>query len=402
VVDSVSVAVHSQRIANAEPWRNGFGWKPSFTYEIDLPSGIYLWGNAVPFVVTSDLDSLDLVVVYPSNTIAAYNRSGGRSLYGPSRTHRLGLAAQSLIENGWGAGLPPHYENRATAVSFQRTGGLTHWGFFQPFLPWALEQTDLRIGYIADHDLDVYDSIARARILMIMGHSEYWSRAARQNFDRFVADGGSAIVLSGNTMWWQVRYSEDGTRLISYKEGDIDPVDDPHYLTINWYDDRLEYSIIASIGGDFVHGGYGLTDEDRGWNGYRIIAPDSPLLANVELAADSIISMPSLEYDGAPLVWNGGSPQLDLQTIGAYRGELIGYDFGYRDGAETVGTFHVIQHTPSSGVVINGGSTNWTSHDGFGGRDSVAVRQITRNAIDILLSAGEVFSADALVRREVR
>ena len=28
--------------------------------------------------------------------------------------------------------------------------------------------------------------------------------------------GGHALILSGNTMWWQVRYNEDKTKLICY------------------------------------------------------------------------------------------------------------------------------------------------------------------------------------------
>ncbi len=53
-------------------------------------------------------------------------------------------------------------------------------------------------------DLEDYSEIAGAKVVVIIGHSEYWTRRARENFDRYVLEGGNALVLSGNTMWWQV------------------------------------------------------------------------------------------------------------------------------------------------------------------------------------------------------
>lgn len=392
VVDRVDISPQNQRISHPEPWRNGFGWDVSLRYAIDLPSGIYLWENRIPMVVRSPRADLDLLVVYPSNTIAAYNRTGGRSLYGPSRQHRVGLFLEDVVSLRL-YGLPDHAENRATSVSFRRPGNTEKWSFFRPFLKWLARQDDLAVGYVSDQDMDVWERLAGADILVIMGHSEYWTREAREHFDAHVAQGGSALVLSGNTMWWQVRYSPDGQRLICYRTSELDPVQDTLRKTINWVDPTLRYPVDRSIGAHFGRGGYGTTEQDAGWDGYKIIAPDSPLLRDVSLPDDSILSIPTLEFDGAPLLWEVGRPTLDLDHLDAYRGELIGYDLGYRDGEQTVGTFFVYQRSPDSGVVVNAGSTNWCSTSGIGGADSLAIQQITRNAIDLLLEEDDVFSS---------
>ncbi|MGZ3610970.1 MAG: N,N-dimethylformamidase beta subunit family domain-containing protein [Ktedonobacteraceae bacterium] len=39
------------------------------------------------------------------------------------------------------------------------------------------------------------------------GKSEYWTRQARTNIDKFTASGKNLLVFSGNTMYWQTRFN---------------------------------------------------------------------------------------------------------------------------------------------------------------------------------------------------
>ena len=89
--------------------------------------------------------------------------------------------------------------------------------------------------------MDDYENIRGAKLLVVIGHSEYWTRTARLNFDRFVDEGCHALVLSGNTMWWQVRYSENKDRMICYKGGNdpAAPARSPHRTT-NWFVSSLK------------------------------------------------------------------------------------------------------------------------------------------------------------------
>src|SRR4051795_8833185 len=61
------------------------------------------------------------------------------------------------------------------------------------------------------------------RLMVSVGHDEYWSGPMRDAVEGFVAAGGNAAFFSGNTSLWQVRL-EDATRegpaktMVGYKD----------------------------------------------------------------------------------------------------------------------------------------------------------------------------------------
>jgi hypothetical protein len=364
-----------QFIDSSTPSEFGFGYEAnaSFIVPSDLRSGVYLVDGLVPVIVKAPpTEPVDMVIVYPSNTSAAYNDAGGRSLY---------------------------TADPATGVSFLRPAGGNQLSFFNPFLIW-MARLDLpyRIRYVADIDLDDYDEIGDAKLLVIIGHSEYWTRAARENFDQFVLSGGNALMLSGNNMWWQVRYSRDRTRMICYKLVH-DPFSNPLLHTINWPNPKLKYSVLHSLGADFPHGGYGEGYEGYptpGWKGFRVVLPHSPVFRGVSIKHGDIISMPTIEYDGTPLLndplSSGEDPKIDMAAIGAYRAEIIGYDYGFRNGANRIGTWLAMQRTATSGVVMNGASTNWCDQ-GVIGADREIGQKVILNMIHLMVNNESVFSS---------
>jgi hypothetical protein len=226
----------------------------------------------------------------------------------------------------------------------------------------------------------------QTKLLIVVGHSEYWSREARIAFDRFVDAGGHALILSGNTMWWQIRYSSDGERLVCYKSLSSDPIADPQLKTVQWPTTSLGYPVVSSIGADFTKGGYGLKN-DRGWNGMKVVNPLSPIFKGVQISYGDVLEMPTTEYDGAPIasVAPDGSPILDRAALGFYRADLIGYDIGYRFH-DTFATWITFQKTPRSGIVINCAATGWCAETGMGGVDRSKLQTITKNMIDLLLA----------------
>lgn len=73
-----------------------------------------------------------------------------------------------------------------------------------------------RHGYAYDlvSDLDLHRDpalLGRYRSVVINGHSEYWSAPAFEGLDGYLRDGGTVVVLSGNTMYWRVSFNEQGT-----------------------------------------------------------------------------------------------------------------------------------------------------------------------------------------------
>ena len=76
---------------------------------------------------------------------------------------------------------------------------------------------------------------------MDLGYASTGSRS-------FIENGGRLINLSGNTMWWQVRFEDNGRTMVAYKNHVLDPVKDQTLTTdLNWDYPILdtEYSIIG-------------------------------------------------------------------------------------------------------------------------------------------------------------
>jgi hypothetical protein len=390
IVDSVTVSLIPQHISlsNTAPWQNGFGYAVSFTYIIphNLVSGVYHWDNKIYFIVKSAAKNADITIIYPSNTEAAYDSAGGKCLYDD--------ASHQLI--------------RADTISFQRPMTNSNKLYnTNSIIKWVSKLHGYSIQFICDQDLDDYTEIQNSKIICVVGHSEYWTRAARLNFDQFVNNGKHAIVLSGNTMWWQVRYSADKKQLICYK-GPNDPTSNPLLRTINWPDPSLHYPPLNSIGVDWVHGAYPPSTlvNYHGWGGYKIMQANSPLLAGTGLHFNDTMSCATREYDGTLLHGTNalGDPILDTTTLGFCKIELIGYDYGEQDQSSPPytkghGTFIAFKKNANTGNVINVGGMGWCVNPptggyngGFGGKDSSRIKTITLNMFDLLLANKNIFT----------
>lgn len=335
-------------------WMNSPKYKNVFKLPVaGLQSGIYYFDRSSPFIIKPHKKSESKVlIVYPSNTVNAYNRYGGRSAY---------------------------TDKKADAFTFQRPMGFDKYSL--PFLRWMADQ-DFKVDYICDRDMDNFN-LNKYKVIIISGHSEYWTRKARRNFDSYINQGGHGVILSGNTMWYQVRYEKD--KMIVYKDYEKDAFAPDSLKTISWGEKRLNYPIEESIGLSFSYGGYGLK-KDKGWNGYYIVN-DSPLFKHTRIKVGDTLSVPTAEYDGANLSFLEGVPRIINQRF--MKSSLLGYDRA--KGKANYGVFGVFKKNDSSGIIINVGSTNWCS-DGFKGRDSEKIKKLTYNFIHYLLNDIPVFT----------
>lgn len=356
-IETLMVNLIEQPKIDNEGWYDiGFQYKKTFDFvPSKLKSGIYYFETSSPFVIKNPKKKNDVLVVYPSNTVNAYNAKGGRSTY----TTPIGVSL-----------------SRKRPVDFQKQS--------IEFFKWLPNQ-NFQVDYISDEDLDDYENIKNYKLIIIPGHSEYWTRKGRRNFDKFVNEGGNALILSGNTMWKQVRY--EGDKVVCFNQFHTDSLCPDTLRTSNYGLKQLNYPIENSIGVSFVEGGYG-TKEDKGWDGYKIVE-QSILLENTGLQKGDVLSVPSEECDGAKLVFKNNEVMLDTNFIHFYKQRLIGYDFGFRI-KQTTPSFIVFQKGESSGVVINVGSNTWCEY-GFTGKHGKIVKQITTNSINFLLQGRNLF-----------
>jgi hypothetical protein len=82
------------------------------------------------------------------------------------------------------------------------------------FLHIWLEKDGYDFDLIGDFDLHHDPEILNHYpVVVINGHSEYWSIPMYRGLERYLARGGNVICLSGNSLFWRVSYNETATIL---------------------------------------------------------------------------------------------------------------------------------------------------------------------------------------------
>ncbi|MCA9505051.1 MAG: LamG domain-containing protein [Myxococcales bacterium] len=202
-------------------------WPISARYTIpdDLPSGLFVARidrsgqdpYHATFVVRASAarPRARILVLCATNTWHAYNDqpfSGATTAaaYSFYRTHLpaaspnpSGIPAYQLgLDLPWPSAGP--YDQRYTGR------GYSHLVRAERFLHVWLEKNGYDFDLASDADLDADPTLLDAYpVVMIAGHSEYWSRRAYDAVQSWVDSGGQLVVASGNTMFWRVSI-EDG------------------------------------------------------------------------------------------------------------------------------------------------------------------------------------------------
>ena len=296
-----------------------------------------------------------------TNTYNAYNNWGGFSLY---------------AYNGKGG-------NQGHQVSFQRPPASQFPNWEQPFVEWA-ERSGLELEYAANSDLEFHaDMLANYRLVLSVGHDEYWSAPMRDNLEKFIGNGGNAAFFSGNTCCWQVRSSADGSHLTCWKQNfPSDPV----------YGARAGYA--TRVG--FLWGGYHKSHGQLmdGSGAFTVHRPDHWIYEGTGLKRDESFggkdTIVGYECDGCEIEWRGGLPFPTHRDGTPDTFEILGsapaqwhpddcqwYDRweNGRRGNAVLGVYR------RGGTVFTCGSTDWAH--GLRGSDP-AVERITRNILEKL------------------
>ncbi|MGN6547244.1 MAG: N,N-dimethylformamidase beta subunit family domain-containing protein [Aureliella sp.] len=312
-----------------------------------------------------------------TNTYNAYTNWGGHSLY--AFHDRDGIQGHR--------------------VSFDRPLNSQFENWEAPFVRWA-EARGYALEYAVNSDLELRPEILKNyKLVLSVGHDEYWSSPMRDSLEKFIADGGNVAFFSGNTCCWQVRSEDNARALTCWKQNlTVDPLfrsDQEHLLSTLWSHHRVKRPENQLTGVGFLWGGYHHSHgEMDGPASYEIHRPDHWILAGTGLKAgdrfggkDTIVGY---ECDGCEMRWEDGLPYPtsrdgtpeNFTIIGTCparwaAGDSVWYERFPKDriGAAVMGVY------TRGGTVFTCGSTDWAH--GLKGNDP-AVAQITANILDRL------------------
>jgi hypothetical protein len=201
-------------------WTSGY-----YLLELALTGGPHAGdGGWVPLIVREppSEDSTILVQV-PVDTWQAYNDWGGRSLYynhsGIDDNHVSfdrpydpdGLPTA-------GGPTPTANDNLPQSVEFPLVRFLERYGY--------------DVSYTTDVDTDRDPSeLLRHRLIIVAGHSEYWTKTIRDALEQARDHGANLAFLGANTGYWQIRYEADRRTIVEYRNSAADPEPDPALKT---------------------------------------------------------------------------------------------------------------------------------------------------------------------------
>lgn len=338
----------------AADWRPGY-YEVSFTWAGKDPGELSL---PAFFAVRAARDSAwrsPILLVLTTSTYLAYNDwnhtpslyTGGvrvsfeRPLPPGFLTRPAGLSLRAGTEPGV---YDPEYAAQRAAIDEHRLSGWcigAGWHQWErPFVAWA-EEEGIELDYAVSTDLELRPEVLEDRALVLcVGHDEYWSWGMRDSMEAFVAGGGNVAFMTGNAVFWQVRFEDEGRAMTCFKYAapSADPLrdtDERHLLSGMWSDHVVGRPENHLTGVSFTHGGYVRAGfgVPRGAGGYTTWRPDHWVFAGTGLRYGDVIGaedgVVAFEADGCELTLDASG--LPVPT--------------HRDG--TPDTFEVLATSPA-------------------------------------------------------
>ena len=396
---------------HAEPRGAADDWQwPQYAFDIprDWPSAVYIahlqepGGGPLGLALTS---AAVLFVVYgagrsgllykiPLATYHAYNCTGGGCFYVNQAFSKEPPGARvSMLRPGGGIGgetwgAPDHYDPGSPRQTF------AHWD--ARFIRWLVRE-----GYSPEFctDFDIHHHTAlldRYKLVLSVGHDEYWSELTRDRMEAFVSAGGNAAFFGANLCWWRIRVVDDGTAIVCHQGG-------PKGAFDHWWPPTGAARPEDGLSGvSYRHGG-GWWDGPRETGGYVVQNADHWVFEGTGLrkgeafGRDTWPPVVGYECDGAPLdAFDMETGIATLSKDAARCGTPAGFRVlaagllgpGWQERpprerhkagegihAATMGIFS------RNGTVFTTGTTDWAQVLG----QDACVDRVTRNVIDGLL-----------------
>lgn len=439
----------------SDAWERGCRWPPAVRIKVpsEWKSGYYQIKAIVNegqskaeflafVVIRAERPASRILFVLSTNTYGAYNAYGGANLYQKrdgkadikGGEHRISFLRPWLPGFLW---KPADYDVDAeinsgdfdfsNAMVLHRKSGIPYLAGVAGFHNWErvmvrwLEKNGYDVEYAINSDLEYHpDLLKKYRLMLSVGHDEYWSWAMRDTLEGFVSAGGNACFLSGNISYWQVRMEDQGRSMVCYK-GNYQ--EDPFFkagkrrlTTTVWSSHIIARPETRMTGLSYWYAGFsrfrGVVAQGPG--GYLVYRPDHWVFKDSGMNYGDCLGQSSIivhyEVDGCPIRMQDGIPYpadfhdgpTSLTILGMVPAALDLRDFGGNElfqehVKEVFGTANpnavrqvgrnqghaVMSIYTDNGTVFCAGTTDWTN--GLKGKDP-AVERVTKNLVDRLSS----------------
>jgi hypothetical protein len=382
-------------------------------------------------------------MVLGTNTYNAYNKWGGACLY----TGSPRVSFQRPLERGfiWKPTDPDGFDGRLLNLTdepdpdhrrlqayladnkvamWSASGGWFNWE--RRFVRWA-EANGFTLDYAINSDLERHPEILdQYKLMLSVGHDEYWSWGMRDAVEGFIERSGNVAFFSGNTIYWQVRYEDDGQTMVCHKymARENDPVaatERRHLLTSIWSDPQIGRPENHLTGLSFCRGGYARFGSavPGGASAYTVHRPDHWAFTGTGLRYGDALGLATrivgYEVDGCELALADGLPiptgrdgtPADMTILASAPAHLVSNTPGNNEGViplsfdedatgdlEYTATILLGDASPENtrrlahghavmgvfqrgGTVFNAGVTDWA----YGLDSDRLVQQVTRNVL---------------------
>ena len=303
----------------------GFAWETSAmipgSVTANWPSGYYFariepasvnstqfdsTGEFISFIIKPETPSPGKILLQlPTNTRLAYNDRLGRSFYTEPRTFETSFHRPLRNYWSWIVG--------ATSNTVATTEGY--------YMRW-LDQNGYAYDVVGNGDLEDASilNVSNYRLLILLGHDEYWTPGIFDTVQNFVDQGGNVILFASGAVYYQSRYEDNGNTLTCYKIDEFANIHDPMWNVDNSkVTTRFTYLPVnrpeaALIGLSYNYGGIstGLTD----LGGYYVYYINDWVFANTGLRDGDLIGLYAnisddilaQETDATYYQWSYGRP----------------------------------------------------------------------------------------------
>lgn len=343
------------------------------------------------FVVRPRIPTARILYKLPVLTYQAYNLAGGKPyddatargqwcFYNVPRTREVPIPfplGVSLHRPGGGTGATPY--DVFNVDPFDPTPRQTYVHWDGKFVAW-MEDAGHQADFCTDVDLhrEGVDLLAPYRLLVSVGHDEYWSDSMRSRVEGYADAGGNVAFFSANTCWWRVTVDDDVTyRRVHFWHDPEEPGEPENSL----------------VGVSFRNGGERDRDDHPIRAGYQVQHAGHWLYAGTGVQDGDVFGAGLSEYlagyecDGAGFdradldagrhvfsIGNDGTPK-DFTILGIADCRASGW--GLDNSAATMGMY---ARAGSDGTVFTAATTDWARV--LTGGTSRVVEQITHNVLD--------------------